>query len=110
MLLPELAKATDEVRRDLLAGILDALRGQKQVPRPPGWPEAFAKLLTTRDPNVLEQTLLLALDLGEPKAIEALRKIADRPGDAPRHPHPRPHGPGRAARPRTDHGAPRAAR
>jgi putative membrane-bound dehydrogenase-like protein len=72
-LLPELARASDEIRRDLLAGILDALRGQKHVPRPPSWPEAFSKLLTTRDPDVLERTLLLALDLGEPKAIEALR-------------------------------------
>jgi putative membrane-bound dehydrogenase-like protein len=75
VLLDQLAKASDAVRRDLLAGILDALWGRKHVPRPPAWSEAFPKLLTTRDPDVLERTLLLAVDLGEPKAIEALRKM-----------------------------------
>ena len=77
------------VRGDLLAGILDALRGQKRYPGPPAWPEVFPKLLATRDPTVLERTLLLALDLGEPKAIEALQEDPDGPGDAARHPRPR---------------------
>jgi putative heme-binding domain-containing protein len=74
-LLPQIERSADDIRRDLLAGILDALRGRKQVPRPAPWPAAYTKLLTTRDPDVLEQTLLLALDLGEPKAIEALRLV-----------------------------------
>jgi putative heme-binding domain-containing protein len=74
-LLPVLERSPDDLRRDLLAGILEALRGRKQVPRPEGWPAAFAKLLTTREPDVLEQALLLALDMGEPKAIAALRLV-----------------------------------
>ena len=74
-----LEQATDAVRGDILSGILEALRGRKQVPRPEGWSGAFAKLLATHDPDVVEQTLLLALDLGEPKAIKTLRMIvADR--------------------------------
>jgi putative membrane-bound dehydrogenase-like protein len=78
-LLPLLERSPDEVRHDLLAGTLDALRGRKKIPRPESWSGAFAKLLTTRDPEVLEQTLLLALDLGEQKAISTLRMIlADR--------------------------------
>jgi putative membrane-bound dehydrogenase-like protein len=72
-LLPVLERSAEVVRRDLLSGILDALRGRKQVPRPESWPSAFAKLVTTSDPDVLEQTLLVALDLGEPKAITSLR-------------------------------------
>ncbi len=78
-LLPVLEQATDDVRGDILSGMLDALRGRKQVPRPEGWSGAFAKLLATHDPDVVAQTLLLALDLGEPKAIKTLRTIvADR--------------------------------
>jgi len=78
-LLPVLEQATDAVRGDILSGILEALRGRKQVPRPEGWSGAFAKLLATHDPDVVEQTLLLALDLGEPEAFKTLRMIvADR--------------------------------
>src|SRR5271157_4290421 len=74
-LLPVLEQATDAVRGDILSGILEALRGRKQVPRPEGWSGAFAKLLATHDPDVVEQTLLLALDLGEPEAFKTLRMI-----------------------------------
>ncbi len=79
MLLPVLERSTDDVRNDLLAGILEACRGRKQVPRPDRWPATFARLLTTRDPDVLEQTLLLALDVGEPKAIKTLRSVVADP-------------------------------
>jgi putative membrane-bound dehydrogenase-like protein len=74
--LAALDRAHDPARRDLLAGVIDALHGRKQIPVPKNWAEIFPKLLNTRDPDVLEQTLILALDLGEPKAIETLRRIA----------------------------------
>ena len=74
------AVLADAVRRDLLAGILDAPArpetgaAARRLAEPPS-----RRLLTTRDPDVLEQTLLLALDLGEPKAIQTLRMaVADR--------------------------------
>jgi putative membrane-bound dehydrogenase-like protein len=74
-----LERSTDVVRRDLLAGILDAFRGRKLVPKPDGWPATYSRLLLTRDPEVLERTLLLALDLGDPKAIQTSRAVvADR--------------------------------
>jgi hypothetical protein len=82
-LLPVLEQATDAVRGDILSGMLDALRGRKQVPRPEGWSGAFAKLLATHDPDVVEQTLLLALDIGEPKAIKTLRMVAADQGTPP---------------------------
>ena len=90
MLLPVLERSSDDVRGDLLSGILDACRGRKQVPRPERWPATFAKLLATRDPDVLEQTLLLALDVGEPKAIKTLRAIVADHRQPDRAAHPRP--------------------
>jgi putative membrane-bound dehydrogenase-like protein len=83
VLLPVIEKAPDDVRGDLLSGVRDALRGRKQVTRPEGWPGAFAKLVASRDPDVIEQTLLLALDLGEPKAIKTLRMIVTDRGSPP---------------------------
>jgi putative membrane-bound dehydrogenase-like protein len=78
-LLRVLERSPDVVRRDLLSGMLDAFRGRKQVPRPDDWPATFTKLLLTRDPDVLERSLLLALDFEEPRAIRTLRTIvADR--------------------------------
>ncbi len=78
-LLPVLEQSSDAIRIDILSGILEALRGHKQVPRPEGWSGAFAKLLTSQDPDVVAQTLLLALDIGEPRAVTTLRSIvADR--------------------------------
>jgi putative heme-binding domain-containing protein len=74
-LLPVLEQAADPVRNDILSGMLDALRGRKQVPRPEGWADAFEKLLASHDQEVVEQTLLLALDIGEQKAIKTLRII-----------------------------------
>ena len=78
-LLPVLEQSLDAIRIDILSGILEALRGHKQVPRPQGWSGAFAKLLASHDPDVVAQTLLLALDIGEPRAVATLRSIvADR--------------------------------
>lgn len=79
VLLPLLAGVADEVRGDVLAGILDAFRGQKRIPRPAAWSEVYPKLLAARDPAVHERTILLAVDLGEPTAIGALKKtLTDR--------------------------------
>ena len=50
-LFPVLEQATNAVRVDILSGILEALRGRKQVPRPEGWSAAFAKLLESHDPE-----------------------------------------------------------
>ena len=60
---------------DLLIGTHDALRGRKHIARPDGWPDAFAGLLARPDLTVVEQALLLALDLDDPKAAPVLRGI-----------------------------------
>ncbi len=71
-----LAKADDAVCLDLLTGARAALRGRKHIARPEGWPAAFTGLVSRRDLNVIEQSLLLGLDLDEPKAIAVLRRVA----------------------------------
>jgi putative heme-binding domain-containing protein len=66
----------DVVCTDLLLGAHDALRGRKHTARPKEWPAAFARLIARPGPNVVEQTLLLALDMEEPEAVAALRQTA----------------------------------
>ncbi|WP_165227528.1 PVC-type heme-binding CxxCH protein [Aquisphaera insulae] len=68
--------AADEVRRDLLAGAIEALRGRKHVARPEAWPAAFAKLASSHDPDVVERTLMLGMILDDPHALSTLRRIA----------------------------------
>ncbi|QEH38821.1 Cytochrome c [Aquisphaera giovannonii] len=75
-LLDAASDASDEARRDLLAGAIEALRGRKHVARPGNWPAAFAKLAASHDPEVVERTLLLGLDLEDPRALSVLRKTA----------------------------------
>jgi putative membrane-bound dehydrogenase-like protein len=67
--------AGDKACLDLLLGAHEGLRGRKHVTRPEGWSDAFANLLARADLSVVEQTLLLALDLGEPKAVSVLQGV-----------------------------------
>ncbi len=82
-LLPVLVQASDSARKALLAGVLEALRGRKQVVRPEGWSGAMEKLLASRDPDVVERMLLLALDVGEPRATSALLLVVADAGGPP---------------------------
>lgn len=70
-----LKPASDKACADLLIGAHDALRGRKHMKRPDGWQDALAGLLIRSDLNVVEQALLLALDLEDPKAAPVLRGI-----------------------------------
>jgi len=70
-----LNSAADPVCVDLLLGTHDALRGRKHVTRPEGWPAAFSRLVARPDLDVVEQSLLLGLDVEEPKAVAVLRRI-----------------------------------
>ena len=67
--------ADDQACGDLLIGIHDALRGRKHVARPDGWQDAFTGLLARPNLTVVEQALLLALDLGDPKAAPIFQDI-----------------------------------
>jgi len=84
-LAPALKLDRDEVRSDVLDGVLDALRGRKQVPRPEGWSDLYAGLSAVKSPEVLEKALRLAVILDEPRAVEALRAtLLDPKADAGR--------------------------
>lgn len=66
------------LQADLLAGILEALRGRKGLVAPEGWPKTFASLSSSGDAGVREQGLLLALLFNDPKAVTILKKtVAD---------------------------------
>ncbi len=68
--------------------------------RPEGWAAAFARLVARPNPVLIEQTLMLALDFEEPKAIAILRGMVKNPDYAPRRPASRLVGSGRAPRAR----------
>jgi putative membrane-bound dehydrogenase-like protein len=68
-------ETSDEERRDLLAGILEGVRGMKRVAAPAGWGETSQTLAKSADAEVRERALLLDLDLGEPRAIASLREV-----------------------------------
>jgi putative membrane-bound dehydrogenase-like protein len=65
-----------ESARDVLAGMLEALRGRKDVAPPAGWTDAYAALSATRDGVVRERVDLLALSFGDRGAEESLARLA----------------------------------
>ena len=74
--LPVLKTSGDATCRDLLSGARDGLRGRRHVAQPASWAEAFAALVSRRDLKVIEEALFLGLELGEPKSIAVLKRIA----------------------------------
>ena len=83
-ILPLLKSEPDASRADLLTGMLEALRGRKDVPGPEGWDAAFEHLAHDHDPSVRERARLLGLRLGDPKAQAALQETmtgVDAPAD-----------------------------
>ena len=62
-----------DARRDVLAGMLESLRGRKGTRMPGGWSTLFGRLSKDLDPGVREETFRLALLFGDPQAVTALR-------------------------------------
>jgi putative membrane-bound dehydrogenase-like protein len=58
-----------------LAGLRDGLRGRKDLAPPPGWDELWPGLVENRPPSVQRLAFAVGAALGEPKALEALRRI-----------------------------------
>lgn len=68
-----IARFTDsQVRRDLLKGALDGLRGRKSLSSPMGWPELYPRL--TEDANVFPHARALAVLFGDAQVLESFRK------------------------------------
>jgi putative heme-binding domain-containing protein len=77
LLLDVLAKTTDpQVQHDVLKGALAGLEGRREVAMPAGWPALAPRLRASRDPEVRELSLSLALVFGDPAALDTLRKRA----------------------------------
>ncbi len=70
-----LAEVDDaQFQLDLLTGMLDGLRGRKEVEMPPRWPAVYAKLGKSPNAEVRRQAMLLALKFNDPQALASLRK------------------------------------
>jgi putative membrane-bound dehydrogenase-like protein len=67
------------VRRAYLSGILDALKGRRQVDAPNGWAKAASALLKDPNEDVRQQTLRLSVLFGDPTAFAQLRLVLQDP-------------------------------
>jgi putative membrane-bound dehydrogenase-like protein len=75
-LLGLLREADDPVRhRDLLRGMQEAYRGQRQPAMPPSWPATYRLLAGSPCPEVRERAVALAVLFGDPQALGTLRQI-----------------------------------
>ncbi|MDA0842327.1 MAG: c-type cytochrome [Planctomycetota bacterium] len=63
-------------QKDVLEGMLEGLRGRKNLPMPEGWPDVYSKLSKSESSEVRDKALKVALIFGDPLALKALRKIA----------------------------------
>lgn len=73
----------DGLRQELLAGIEQGLAGRRTVTMPAGWSAAYPKLQASRDANVRERALRLALVFDDQHALRSLRsQVADQSATA----------------------------
>lgn len=76
LLATELGRCTDSaVQQIYLRGLQEGLRGRRRVPMPEAWPETFAKLLHSRDAEVRQQAVAVAVTFGDQRAFAELRRI-----------------------------------
>ncbi len=69
------AKRSPEQINDVLQGMLAGLAGQRQTAEPKCWQECYALLAKSDSPQVRERAAKLAVQFGDARAIEALRKV-----------------------------------
>ena len=60
---------------DLLKGILEGIKGRRDLKMPRAWPAAYTKLSNSSSAEVRSQARVLALAFGDPKALAELRKV-----------------------------------
>jgi len=70
-----LAESDSTVKADVTRGMLAGAKGQKRLPEPAGWPEAYAKLHGDADEGVRQQARELALIFGSAAALDELRAV-----------------------------------
>ena len=69
------AKRNTEQLNDVLQGMVAGLAGQRQTTEPKNWQECYALLAKSELPQVRDRAAKLAVQFGDAKAIEAMRKI-----------------------------------
>src|SRR5580704_4188500 len=79
--LVKLLSASDDadLHLDVLRGMVEALRGRRQVKQPDGWPAVSRKLAASPNAEVRHKALLLSVMFGDPQAAASLRKTASDP-------------------------------
>lgn len=63
-------------QRDVLDGMLEGLRGRKNVKMPKDWPGTYSKLSMSESAEVRDRSLKVALVFGDPGAIKRLKETA----------------------------------
>lgn len=71
-----LAEGADDIRHDVLRGMIDGLKGIRSVPMPEGWSAVSESLRSSAHQGVAEAALELALVFDDPAALVALRRQA----------------------------------
>jgi len=74
-LLGQLESLDLTAQRDVLQGILDALRGQKSIEAPGEWPRLFAALSKNSDSRIRELSALLGLNFKDAQAAAYLKDV-----------------------------------
>ena len=64
------------VSRDLVAGILEGLEGQRHVSMPTNWPQAYAAIEQSENAELRRQGIQLAMTFDDQQAIASLRQLA----------------------------------
>jgi putative heme-binding domain-containing protein len=65
----------DEQTLAILSGLNEALKGQRNVRSPAAWPEAFTKLLASKNDRIRSQARTLAATFGDAATLEVLRRM-----------------------------------
>ena len=63
------------VQRDVLKGMHQAIKGQRDLPRPAKWPQAAKQLAKSPSREVRQLARSLSLIFGDPQAMRSLRKL-----------------------------------
>ncbi|MBY0227690.1 MAG: c-type cytochrome [Gemmataceae bacterium] len=79
-----LADASNDARRDMLAGMSEALAGRGKLAAPTGWADARSKLADSKDTEVRQRTMRLAAQFGDAEAIASLKTTVKDPKAADR--------------------------
>lgn len=73
----------DGLRRDLLVGMREALKGRKDVPSPAGWAKIYPALAKSANAEVREHARALAIMFDDPTAIaEVMAVVVDKAASA----------------------------